>query len=214
MEQFAVIIPDRNDRPEFTEHCFRQLDRMILKPAEIIHVNYSPIDEGIDLVERLHYGVMAAQSKEIDLVFVIENDDYYPSDYFLRFGDLDADFFGDDLTYYYNIRNRTYKPIKHENRASLFTTGFRISKLGEFQFKGDQFIDIQLWKYANNRGLRRRFVNSGAVGIKHGLGLCGGRGHVMKLNQSDDQMKWLRSKVDSESYRFYSETIPAILEND
>src|SRR5690606_6048878 len=157
MEQFAVIIPDRNDRPEFTKHCLMQIQRMTLQPDKIIHVNWPAITNEIDLVERVYHGVLAAKGMGIDLVFIMENDDYYPADYFERFGDMKADFFGDDLTFYYNLKSRSYSSFPHKYRSSLFTTGFRISKLKDFQWTGNQFVDMRLWKWAKDNKVKSRF---------------------------------------------------------
>jgi hypothetical protein len=205
MERFAVIIPDRNDRPELTEFCFRQLSRMTRKPDQVFHINYPAIGQDVDLCERIYDGVQQAKQAGIDLVFIMENDDFYPADYFERFGDFHADFFGDDLTFYYNLKNRTFQSFPHQWRASLFTTGFRISKLGDFQFRGDQFLDLKLWKHAGEAGLKMRFVHTGAIGCKHGVGLCGGKGHKMKLRQCDNEMQWLRGRVDRDAYLFYAD---------
>lgn len=205
MEPFAVIIPDRGDRPELTANCFRQLNRMTLKPSEVFHINYTPITNDFDLVERVYDGVCQAKAKGFDLVFIVENDDSYPADYFERFGDMSADFFGDDLTFYYNLKNRTFKPFPHPGRSSLFTTGFRISKIQGFQFTGNNFLDVRLWRYAADRALKRSFVHSGCIGIKHGIGLLGGKGHTMNLPYQDPHMNWLRERVDNDSFQFYSE---------
>jgi hypothetical protein len=202
---FAVIIPDRNDRPELTEFCFKQIERMTRKPDEIIHVNYPAISNDMDLAERVFYGAKAAEGKGFDLVFILENDDAYPADYFERFGAMQGDLFGDDLTFYYNLKNRTFQSFPHAGRSSLFTTGFRISSVKGFQFSGNQFLDIRLWKYAAERGLKRTFIHSGAVGMKHGTGLCGGKGHTMKMKNCDSNMNWLKDRVDRESYLFYAD---------
>lgn len=203
MKDFAVIIPDRGDRPELTAFCFQQIRRMTRQPDQIFHINFPPIGKDMDLCERVYDGVKTAQAHGFDLVFIMENDDWYPADYFERFGDMSADFFGDDLTFYYNLKNRTFQSFHHAGRSSLFTTGFRISKLGNFQFTGNQFLDIRLWRHTKDHGLSTRFINSGAIGMKHGTGLCGGKGHTMKLNQCDPHMNWLRQRVDQESYSFY-----------
>jgi hypothetical protein len=205
MERFCVIIPDRNDRPDFTFHCLKQLSRMTVKPDEIIHVNFPPISEDFDLVERVYHGVMAAKSKGIDLCFIVENDDFYPINYFEKFGDFNAEIFGDDMTYYYNIKLRAFSSLPHPGRSSNFTTGFRISALKGFQWTGDVFLDIRLWKWAQDQKLKARFVHTGAIGIKHGTGLCGGKGHTMKLKNPDTTMMWLKGRVDKDSYLFYCE---------
>lgn len=205
METFAVIIPDRGDRPQFTEHCFNMLGRMDVSPGKIYHINWTPLDDKIDLVERVYAGVKMAEADGFDVVFVVENDDFYPADYFERFDTLDSDFFGDDMTYYYHLKSRTFKSIIHPNRSSLFTTGFRISTLEGFQWSGDQFLDLRLWAWANKNKLRTKFVRTGAIGIKHGIGLCGGKGHAQTFQNKDPYMAWLRRRVDSVAYDFYQD---------
>jgi len=204
VEKFAVIIPCRGDRPDFIAHCMNQLARMTRKPDCIFHINWKPIGRGFDLVERVHDGVCKAKAAGYDVVFIVENDDFYEADYFEKFGDFNADFFGSEKTTYYHLKNREHQTIQHPFRASLFTTGFRISTLDKFKWGGDQFLDLKLWEYAKKQGLRKLFVNVDAIGIKHGLGKCGGKGHKMKMKYSDHEMQWLKSKVDPYSYLFYT----------
>lgn len=203
--RFCVIIPDRGDRKELTEFCLKQLDRMTLKPDEIIHVNYPPRREGYDLVERIQMGINVAHVKGFDLCFVFENDDLYPANYFERFKPFfpDYDFFGQEYSWYYNLRNLTYNRFDHPYRSSLFTTGFKISALNNFEWPDNikPFLDIDLWKYARHK--KRIFIESGAIGIKTGIGLCGGKGHQFVMKNKDSEMKWLRERVDQESFEFY-----------
>lgn len=204
MEEFAVIIPTRGDRPKLLDNCFRQLRRMTLKPDLIHCVDWKPVSNDFDLVERVYDGVCKMKAAGFDLVFIVEDDDYLSSDYFERFGDTtEADFFGDDLTYYYHLKQRAFVSLPHPKRSSLFNTGFRISTLEGFQWGGDVFLDIRLWKWAQQKKLRTRFVNSGAIGIKHSLGLCGGKGHTMRMPHQDPKMEWLGKRVDAESLEFY-----------
>lgn len=203
--RFCIIIPDRNDRPELTAFCLKQLERMTLKPDEIYHVNSPPHGPGFDLIERVQAGIAAAKVDGIDLCFIIENDDSYPANYFERFFPYfeDYHFFGQEWSDYYNLRNLTYNRFDHPHRASLFTTGFKISALNNFEWPpaDKPFLDIELWKYARHK--KRKFIDTGAIGMKHGLGLCGGKGHRMNMRNKDPQLKWLASKVDPESFEFY-----------
>lgn len=196
------------------DFCRAQLSRLTLRPSMLLHINWKPITDGFDLVERVHAGVGMAKDAGIDLCFIMENDDYYPANYFERFGDMKADFFGDDLTFYYNLKARSFNSFYHAGRSSLFTTGFRISAMEGFQWGGDQFLDLRLWKLAKEKGVRTRFVNTGAIGMKHGLGLCGGKGHKMKLKNCDPNMAWLKSRVDRDAYLFYSETSRRLWEKE
>jgi hypothetical protein len=204
-EKFAVIIPDRGDRPAMIKHCFDQIARMTLKPDKVYHINFPPVDNRMDLVERVYDGVQMAKADGFDLVFILENDDYYPADYFERVDMSKAAFFGHEQTYYYNVKERTFNSFYHVLRSSLFTTGFRISCMDGFQWGGDQFLDIRIWDWARKKGFARQMTLSGAIGIKHGIGLCGGKGHKMKLKNCDPEMKWLRERVDRDSYLFYAQ---------
>lgn len=177
---------------------------MTLKPDVIIHINYQPLNGRFDLVDRIKAGWQKAKEAGVLLAFVIENDDWYPFDYFERFESTRKhDFFGDESSLYYNLKNKSYKRYDHLGRASLYTTGFRVSSLDSFIWPGNNtpFLDIELWKFAKR--WRKKFVHTHAIGIKTGLGLCGGKGH--KLNgQPDNGTNWLKHNVDSESFEFYS----------
>jgi hypothetical protein len=203
--KFAVIIPDRGDRPELTDFCLRQLERMTLKPDEIFHINYAPKVDGYDLVERINVGVNMAAAEGFDLCFIFENDDYMPANYFEQFLPYfeTHDFFGQEHSTYYNLRNLTHNRFDHPYRSSLFTTGFKISALNNFEWPDNSkpFLDIDIWKYARHK--RRIFVETGAIGIKHALGLCGGKGHKMNMRNKDTDMSWLKARVDAESFEFY-----------
>jgi hypothetical protein len=204
--KFAVIIPDRRDRPEFTKNCLRQLERMTLKPDRVFHIDHPALGPGFDLIDRVRQGVSLAEQAGFDWCFIIENDDYYPANYFERFANytFDYSFLGQDYSDYYNLKNLTQNRFQHDYRASLFTTGFRISALNNFTWPENSkpFLDIELWKYARHK--KRKFIDTGALGIKHGLGLCGGKGHQMNWPKNyDKDMNDLRKKVDAESFQFY-----------
>lgn len=168
-------------------------------------MNNSPVGFGFDLVSRIYDGVKKAEAEGFDLCFVVENDDAYPANYFERYAPFfeQYDFFGQGYSYYYNLRNLTYNRLDHPYRSSLFTTGFKISALNNFDWPDDTkpFLDIDLWKYGRHK--RRKFIDTGAIGMKTGLGLCGGKGHIMTMRNKDSEMKWLAERVDSESLEFY-----------
>lgn len=160
----------------------------------------------MDLVRRVKSGIELARRDGIDLVFIVEDDDKYPDDYFQRFQPYlkDFEFFGDEFTTYYNLRNKTYRTWHHPNRASLFTTAFKISALNLFDWPADneKFLDIKLWQYARRR--KKKFVKTDAIGIKHNLGLVGGKGHIMRFNNVDTNLKFLREHTNG-SFDFYEQ---------
>src|SRR5690606_12782395 len=193
-------------RPELLEFCKHQVSRMNLKPDKHYIIDYPPKDATKDLVPRLLEGIRRAQKDGFDYAFVIEDDDAYPSDYFEKMYHPKYDIVGDDYTMYYHISNNGYHEQNHPHRASLFTTGFRISSLAKIALPmGSVFADIEIWNYAKRNRLLRKFVNSGAVGIKHGIGVVGGIGHRQKYRKFDHDWSVLASKVDSDALQFYKD---------
>src|SRR5688500_15671549 len=111
---FAVIIPTR-DRPQFYNHCIEQLSAQTLKPSKVYVIYYPPDNEEMDLVQRIRIGLDCIKAEGIDLVFIWEDDDSYTANYFERFSPFfnTYDFFGDDSTTYYNLKNKTYNTWRH-----------------------------------------------------------------------------------------------------
>lgn len=189
------------------DHCLWQLDRMTVQPSATYLVNHAGRDGVIDLVPRIQAGVASARRDGIDICFIVENDDFFPEDYFKRLLPWfhDRDFVGQNFTHYYSLKEMTYQRFDHPNRSSLCATAFRVSALNNFDWPQDDypFLDIPLWKYARHK--RRKFIDTGMVGIKTGLGLCGGKGHRMKLRNHDYDLKWLAAHVDAKSLEFYQQ---------
>lgn len=200
---FAVIIPDRGDRPQLLEFAKFQLSRMNTQPDATYIVDYKPKSDKVDLIPRIKTGIAKAKEDGFDQVMIVENDDFYFIDYFDNIGD--ADFVGSEKTTYYNLRNRTYQDWTHPKRSSLFTTGFKISALDDFAWPPDTdtFLDISLWLYATQKRKSIHWRETKAIGIKHGIGLCGGKGHVQQNKYMDMNSEWLKANVDSVAYDFY-----------
>lgn len=200
--KFCTITPDRNDRPELTEFCKFQLSRMEVKPDHSFFIDYKPKNDNVDIVARVWQGIYEASEMGFDLVFIVENDDFYGTNYFNSIPD--ADFIGTPETFYYNLRNKTYQVFEHAGRSSLFTTGFKISALRGFKPNyNSRFLDIDLWRHAFDKKLTTGWRETAAIGMKHGIGLCGGKGHTMMMKHSDNSMEWLAEHVDSTAFEFY-----------
>lgn len=167
-----------------------------------------PMSDQVDLVPRVRKAVEIAKKAGYDWAFIIENDDYYPANYFSLFGDLSTyDFVGFNTTTYYNLRNRTYETMSHPGRSSLFCTGFRISALDRFNWPKDNttFLDIRLWEFAN-RGNRFKLIDyNPCIGIKHGQGRCGGKAHRNVLKMKDEHLNFLKVSTDDEAFEFYTD---------
>lgn len=169
-------------------------------------MNDRPTSDQPDLVPRIRKGVELAKRDGFEWAFIIEDDDYYPYDYFQQVGDLsDYDFVGFNTTTYYNLRNQTYETMSHHGRSSLFCTGFRISALNMFNWPKDSvtFLDIRLWEYAQQFRVKLIERNP-CLGIKHGIGKCGGKAHRNVLKMKDEHTTFLYSNVDTEAFEFYN----------
>lgn len=181
---------------------------MSLNPDKSYFIDYKPKSESIDLIDRVKQGVDMAKKDGFEYAFIIEDDDAYPKDYFERFDIGEHAFYGSQETVYYNLRSRTHSTFKHHGRSSLFTTGFKISELKQFNWTAPKrrFLDIAIWEHAvNSAGVRQYVHNTGAIGIKHNIGLCAGKGHTQRGVNNDESLEWLKSNTDDEQFSFYSE---------
>lgn len=201
----AALTMSRGDRPLFLEHCKQQVSKMQGVSDHII-IDRPPVSNQYDLTQRVKEGVEEAKKRGHEWIVIVEDDDSYLPDHALRmWAQFDkVDFIGSEFTIYYNLRNRSWERTSHPNHSSLFCTAFRVSAMDNFKWHlaSKVFLDLDLWKYAKR--FRRAFIEMGAIGIKHGIGLCGGKGHVQTLPNKDHNLDWLKSKVDETSYEFYS----------
>lgn len=204
--KIAVIIPDPGFRSEFYDLTVKLMEQQTRKPDHIFRVDHQKIDDKIDLVSRIGAGIEYAEMYQCDFAFIAE-DDFYDSQYIERFMPfLDkVDFIGQPFTYYYHILNRTWHRQDHPGRSSLFTTGFRLSALNNFDFSRldpqTKFLDLKLWEYARHK--KRKFISAGAIGIKHGIGQVLGKGHRQVFKNKDPDFKWLEEHVSDEAFEFY-----------
>lgn len=206
----AIIIPDRNDRPMFTEHCLYMMKNQTIKPKQIIHVNHIPKSNNPDLSYRYKLGYSLV-GKDIDVVAFIENDDWYSPTYLadsINFWiqSCKPDLFGRTLTQYYNIAVKGYFNMNHTNRSSAMNTLIKPRLNISWPPDHEVYTDLHLWY--NQPKLIKAIIEQplNCLGIKHGIGLCGGKNHTTYLNRyinKDTNMSYLASIVDDKSLKFY-----------
>jgi len=210
MEQYAIITPTR-DRPKMLEFCKYQVSKFTIQPEKHYIIDYPPVSTDVDISERVCLGVEMAKRDGIDLVFIVEDDDFYPFDYIERFRYLsDYQFFGSIRTTYYSLKNRTHQEFIHPSRSSLFTTGFRISAIDKFVWPKTANVDVVLWEYVFKycKYDVGAIPKTGALGIKgHGIGKTGGNGHNKKFSVIDPGYTWLKQTVSKEAFEFYMSLI-------
>ena len=210
MTKIAVIIPDRGDRPQFTERCLSMLARQTLQPSQIILVNEPPKNQLPDITYRYRKGYSQV-NKDIDIIAFIENDDWYSAQYLQQSVDIwmksgKPDLIGRTHTVYYNINERAYFTMNHSNRSSAMNTLIKPRLDIKWCKDTEVYTDLHLWYNVPN--IHKIIVEQplNCIGIKHGVGLCGGKNHTDYLHRyvnKDDNMFWLMSIVDEESFNFY-----------
>lgn len=211
---FGIIIPNRNDRPRLTDHCLFQIESQTKQPDYVFHINEQPKNQHVvDLAYRIKLGIIKGIEIGVEFFYVFENDDYYPNDYLenLERYRLSGNFelIGFDSTIYYHIGRKQWIKINHPGRSSLFTTGFA-SKIGyEILNMEDHYlwVDIKLWKTNYSKKLiKMDNYKEFPIGIKHGLGFCGGMGHLPSFNYTfnDSKQFWLKKHTRTQSFELYN----------
>lgn len=212
ISKFCAITPDRGDRPQFLRHCIQQMWSQTLQPGDHLVVNYEPDSDKPDLVKRIRTGIEMAKDRGFSRVYIIENDDYYEDDYFEKMEAKRAKFIGSNNTTYYHLSG-SYTNMFHPGRSSLFTTGFDIDALDDFEWPHEHRLDLDilLWQHAMLKPDKCLLLDQApAIGIKHGIGLCGGSGHksTFRYSYSDNiERNWLRDSIRPFSFDFYQSLI-------
>lgn len=208
MKTAVLTFTRGNERKIFKPQLDRNIAHQIGKIDEHIIIDYPPKNDRPDLWERFKEGVIEAHEKGVEWLYIFEDDDYYKEAHSLVLSPKsDEDIRGVSMSIYYHIMKRGYKIIKHENRSSLYNTAFKPSAILPFleQDENTVFVDIELWKYARKK-LKCSFADSiTSLGIKHGLGVCGGIGHKMNSYTPDSHMIFFGKHVDKASKRFYED---------
>lgn len=205
MATIGVLIPDRNDRPQFLEHLFKMLKGQTMQPDFIELVNFLATSEAPDLTKRVRIGFETLKEKGCDCVLIMENDDYYSCTYIERMVNTwlavsKPELLGICYTYYFHIFKGKYRLLNHPNRASLMNTLISCAINPNWCEDSEVYLDLHLWK--NHKGVTFAPVQPLAIGIKHGIGKCGGNGHD-KMQMQNDCSEILKF-ISLESLEFYT----------
>lgn len=214
--RIGVIIPDRGDRPEFTKNCLRMLSEQTIRPRLISHVDaaHVPTSNLKDITKRYRIGYDMLRNAGLDVIFLIENDDYYAPNYIET--QLNAwieagkpDLFGQRSTIYYHIKERGFFTMYHEQRSSAMSTLIKPDLNFDWCPDDQPFTDT--WLYSQLKYKLWQPKTPISIGIKHGVGMSGGGSHATELERftkppfgtPDFNFKWLKSNVDPVSFEFY-----------
>lgn len=207
----GALIPTRGDRPKFLEHALYLLSKQTQKPDFIEVVDDIPNSKQKDITYRYRVGCERLVNKGADVIIFWEDDDWYASNYIQTMIEYwctcsRPKIFGVSYTIYYHLKIRKWLKQNHENRASAMNT-LVTKDIVNFDWPDDSesFVDLQLWKRIKGRAIQLTTIKS--IGVKHGVGLCGGGGHknTMWYKNNDPGMKWLAAHVDPKSFNFYAD---------
>lgn len=222
----AVLIPDRNDRPEFLKNCLRMVEAQSLQPVHVELVNDVAVSERCDITWRYRIGYDRLRGKNFDVIALMENDDWYHPDYlktmaekWVAFGK--PDILGTGYTIYYHLRLRAWFVMEHYRRASAMNTFIKPDLNFEWCADHEAYTDLHLWKLAKGnihapavlRGVVFKPERHIAIGMKHGSGLCGGLNHTDRLGRFkfvDSDLSFLREHLDARSFEFYTSVVSSI----
>ncbi|MFW6002559.1 MAG: class I SAM-dependent methyltransferase, partial [archaeon] len=197
--------PERKPFLEFLEKRIygqtKQVDKWYL-------VNYPNNSHIPDLAKRYKQGIKKAVEDECDLIFLMEDDDYYPYTYieelFKEWKKKGCPtIIGVNGTVYFHLKHDGYASFPQNKRTSAFETAITSNAI--YDQCPDHVIDydIKLWKANQPDGVLVDIPHR-PVGIKHGLGLTGGRYHTKgKYNTNKPPQMQLKNLVDEEAYNFY-----------
>lgn len=187
----------------------------------IVKIYPSPIWQGQNTQARnIKEGMSFIKSdlklNERDLIFIIEDDDYYRPQYLERMVARAGSFkvLGEMNTVYYNVFYRNYFVNRNTSHASLFQLALIPEMIPLFEtLYTEKFIDFKFYEQLHARGYVSRgevgFFNENnlAIGIKGMPGREGiGAGHKRLMNMlPDPHMIWLKQQIqdDAKYYEGY-----------
>jgi glycosyltransferase involved in cell wall biosynthesis len=158
---------------------------------------------------RYRTGYDRLRDKGFDIIFFIEDDDYYQPFFIeemLMEWELQKrpNLFGTRYTIYYHIMLQQYFTMRHDDRASAMNTMIKPDMTFPWGNDADPFTDMWLWyrpEFDRKLFLPKRIL---AVGMKHGLTMTGGKNHADRLKAYiNDDNHFLRNTLTEDSYNFY-----------
>jgi hypothetical protein len=207
--RIAVLIPTRNDRPGFMENFYRMIAAQTVHVDTICVMDYAPESNQCDITQRYKRGYDYLRGKGFDIIALMEYDDFYHPEYLATMITEwekrgKPDIFGTGYTIYYHIKLGAYFTMYHQDRASAMNTLIKPDLEITWPVDNEPFTDMHLWRTIHGVVFFPEKVIS--MGMKHGIGLCGGRSHIDKLHRySQKDEGFLQKTLDPESYKFYSQ---------
>lgn len=207
--KIGIIIPDRGDRPEFLAHCLWMMECQTLNAwMEIMIIDQPAENAEIDITKRYRMGYDAMRGKGYEVIFLIENDDWYAADYIeIMYNAWRAygrpDILGHTYTLYYHLNLKRHFTFHHVERSSAMNTMLKPDLQFEWCKDNDPYTDIHLWHVLKGQTFTPpRHI---CLGMKHGIGKCGGYMHISHLHRfANEDGGLLSATADPKSLAFYN----------
>jgi len=218
------VIPTRGDRKDYVDFAVKQMKNQTMPPSEIDVVDHPPRRKGkVDLASRFKIGIERRLAAGADVIFFIEDDDFYTPDYIKTMIQMwstsgNKTLFGIDETIYYHLGLRRVGFQTHKGRASMYssmiTKGFDMSIWPKDPAR---FVDLKIWKSTKSKNKKAVTpLDTLCMGVKHGTGMCGGSMHDAKRflrvfrnnGRPDSDLKYLQ-QITGPGFWFYKSIINA-----
>lgn len=215
MDKIGVIIPCRGkERKEFVEFCLDQISRQTLQPDEILVVDEEPKSNKPDITYRYRMGFKELAGRGCNLMIVVENDDAYSKEYIETIYNRwklarRPELIGISHTIYYNIFTQKWVRLEHKGRSSMMSLAVTPA-VNKIKWCPDEYSYTDMHLCKSLKGVYIDLEKPICVGIKHGIGLCGGGGHVTEwrnFDQQDIDYKYLSTLVDERALSFYKNMV-------
>ena len=205
--KLGVIIPTLRERPELLKFVLKRISEQTRIADEILIVDYPNVTDKADIAKRYKEGLQQLFDRGCELVAMIEDDDYYPityleelSTHYIRKGR--PDLIGSKYTVYYHIISGQHLKVDPKHCSAFCTAVGRNAKIDVCD-DYEAYYDVKIWQ--QNKGVQVVFDKM-PIGIKHGIGRCGGGGHkgsqwYQKIDRSGE---YLKSITDPEAYEIYN----------
>ena len=145
--------------------------------------------------------------KDIEAIFIIEDDDYYRPEYLTEMMKRMQGFrvVGETNTLYYNVYFRRYAANGNFQHSSLFQTAFTMDAVPIFRrCYMDKFIDAKFYQLLSGNGVNLFSANNLGVGIKGIAGRPGiGAGHLRMTGMRPDPTLNFLTSIIGEDAKLY-----------
>jgi hypothetical protein len=195
--KIAAITPTLGKRPEFMNLCRNYVERQTVKCEHII-VDDKQILFPTDLTWRYKLGIERAKAIGCEVAIIFEDDDWYHPEYAQRLIEFwkqsgRPQVAGIADSHYFHIGFNKYWHSKHPGRSSMCAMLLNLNHDFNLPVLTEIWLDIHLCQ--KNTGAYFVPPFPLVVGIKHGIGQCGGVGHRKNFAQYIYNTDWLKDHI-------------------